>query len=137
MKITPFLIVPTLCVLSYAASANDLFAEGPCKEAYEYHFLNRATAFGDWNGVKLLLDGGADANGSGYDKTLECLTYPGEFSSPLSLAVRDKNIEIVKLLLEAGADPNVVQGEAITPVSIARARGFTEILQLLLQHGGK
>jgi ankyrin repeat protein len=39
--------------------------------------------------------------------------------------------EIVRLLLEAGADPDLADGDGVTPLSHARARGFDEIAALL------
>jgi ankyrin repeat protein len=42
----------------------------------------------------------------------------------------------VELLLEAGADPSIADEEQITPVSIARESGHSEIVQLLAPAGG-
>jgi uncharacterized protein len=39
--------------------------------------------------------------------------------------------EIVRLLLEAGADPDLADAEGVTPLAHARSRGFDEILALL------
>jgi len=137
MKITSLLAAIVLTLLCSPVLAGDLFAESPCKTAYEYHFLNRAAAFGDITGVEILLEGGADPNGRGYENIAECVRLPGEFSSPLSLAVRNKNIDLVRLLLKWGANPNFLEGESVTPTSIARQKGYAEILQLLTEHGGK
>jgi ankyrin repeat protein len=40
--------------------------------------------------------------------------------------------EIVRLLLEAGADPDLADGDGVTPLAHARSRGFDEITALLV-----
>ena len=113
-----------------------VIAESPCKEAYEYHFLNRGAHGDDLIGVELLLRNGADVNGSGYAKYTECVAGT-EFSSPLMVAVWRKNIDMVRLLLEAGANPNLKEGPFVSPTDIAREHELSEILDLLIKHGGK
>ena len=49
-------------------------------------------------GIELLLKHGADPN----------LTWPEQNDTPLSVAVREKNVEAVKLLLDAGANPQAI-----------------------------
>ena len=39
--------------------------------------------------------------------------------------------EIVRMLLEAGADPDLADGDGVTPLAHARSRGFDEIVALL------
>ncbi len=116
------------------AAESDIFAESKCKEAYEYHFLNRAAAFNDVLGVRYLLDGGADPNGSGYHKYIDCMGAT-EFSSPLMIATYNNNPLLVKILLEYGADPNLAEGEGQTSYSVARREGYTEIGRLMVEHG--
>jgi hypothetical protein len=41
--------------------------------------------------------------------------------------------EIVRLLLEAGADPDLADADGVTPLAHARSRGFVEIAALLLE----
>lgn len=86
MKRLSLLTVIFLAQDGICADRSSLFADSPCKAAYEYHFLNRAANGEDLIGTQLLLERGADVNGSGY------ATYPGcvaaiEFSSPLMVAV--------------------------------------------------
>lgn len=137
MKLAVWMAGPALLFLSSAASGDQLFADGRCRGAYEYHFINRAAAANDLAGMEILLEGGVDPNGSGYEKVLQCLSWPGEFSSPLGLAVRQKNLAMIRLLLKAGADPNLLEGEFVSPTIIARREGYQEILKLLTAHGGR
>jgi ankyrin repeat protein len=45
--------------------------------------------------------------------------------------------EIVKMLLEAGADPNARQERGFVPLHSAAANGNVPVVQLLLQHGAR
>lgn len=45
--------------------------------------------------------------------------------------------DIVKILLEAGANPNVISKDGVTPKWRAQDFGLHEIEQLLASHGGK
>jgi len=45
--------------------------------------------------------------------------------------------ELVRLLLQKGADPNIVAGNGVTALDMADACGATRITALLEQHGGK
>ena len=46
-------------------------------------------------------------------------------------------IEIVRLLIEAGADPNLADGQGITPLAHATSRNYTEIASLLRRAGAR
>ena len=122
--------------MSSVASEINLITESPCKEAYEYHFLNRAASADDRIGLELLLKSGANVDGKGYEKYPECVAGT-EYSSPLMVATFTKNTEIVKILLKYGANPSIREGEGITPIEIARKKGFKEIVKLLIKHGAK
>jgi ankyrin repeat protein len=45
--------------------------------------------------------------------------------------------EIVRLLLEAGADPMIADREGVTPLGHAKRRGYTEMVRLLDARGAK
>ena len=51
---------------------------------------------------------------------------------PLWIAVKKRNVEIVELLLEAGADPNVTNGDGISLLYYAVRFVDVEIIRLLL-----
>ena len=45
--------------------------------------------------------------------------------------------QIVRLLLEHGANPNLADGEGVTPLAHARQRGYTAIAAILAEYGGR
>jgi hypothetical protein len=47
------------------------------------------------------------------------------------------NAETVKLLLTLGLDPNAANGDGRTPLMVAAAKGQTEVIQMLVDHGAK
>ena len=53
-------------------------------------------------------------------------------NTPLHTAVQNGNIEIVKLLLDAGHDPNEANAEGLTPLHIAAQTGNAGIATLLV-----
>src|SRR5690348_6886283 len=107
------------------ADKSALFAESKCKEGYEYWFLNRAAAHTDLIGAEMLLKGGANVDGKGYETFIAC-GGGMEYSSPLFVAVfvvahetakgdpkrgdrqyvLKAGMDMVELLLKAGANPN-------------------------------
>lgn len=48
-----------------------------------------------------------------------------------------RHIEIVKLLLEAGADPNIADNDGVSPLQHARDRRYDAIAALIRDAGGK
>jgi ankyrin repeat protein len=59
--------------------------------------------------------------------------FQGE--TPLKIAVVRQNVQLVKDLLDAGADPNATGEDNQTPLHHAAGRDSLEIIQLLLAHG--
>ena len=54
--------------------------------------------------------------------------------TPLWAACQVNNIEIVKLLLEYGADPNIVKSDGCSPLWIAASKGYSECVQILIKY---
>jgi ankyrin repeat protein len=78
--------------------------------------------------IKLLLEAGADPN------------QDGRLGTPLFVAVLGElGPEVIRLLLEAEADPNKAHPGHLdeTPLSVARSKGNSEIVELLIEAGAK
>jgi ankyrin repeat protein len=91
-----------------------------------YHPLGLAAFFGAASTVRLLLDRGANVS--------TAATNPMRVQA-LHAAAASRSVEIVTMLLEAGADPNARQHVGYTPLMGAAAGGSSEMVDLLLQHG--
>lgn len=48
-----------------------------------------------------------------------------------------RHVQVTRLVLEAGADPNIADREGITPLTHARRRGYTEIARMIEAKGGR
>ena len=96
--------------------------------------LASAAAQGDYARTKVLLDDGVSPNGESQD-------FPGEpwrFDEPataLMAASYNGHIEIVGLLLSAGADVNSMNRYGKTALHFAAHEGHRDIAELLLDHG--
>jgi beta-lactamase regulating signal transducer with metallopeptidase domain len=86
--------------------------------------LIRAAAAGDIAGIEELLQAGANVN---------CTVDIGEFGGPLSAAAYKGRLDAVRLLLDRGADSNLV-GDGGPLINAAEA-GHVEIVSLLLDRG--
>lgn len=107
----------------------------PWMAGARYWLLDRAACSGDETSVRLLLGIGASPDGTkDYPYHLRHF-LPLEFSSHLSQAARSGNLAVVKQLLDAGADPNVVEGPGWTAVMSAAENGHTDIARLLMESG--
>ena len=91
-----------------------------------YHPLALAAFFGAGSTVKRLLERGADVSTTA--------THPMRVQA-LHAAVASRSLDIVRLLLERGADSNARQHMGYTPLMGAAGGGSSEMVDLLLQHG--
>ena len=55
----------------------------------------------------------------------------------LMIAAMSDRIEVMKVLLENGADPNIVDKNLYSPLMVASIRNNYEIVKLLVEHGAK
>ncbi|MCY3820823.1 MAG: ankyrin repeat domain-containing protein, partial [Gammaproteobacteria bacterium] len=93
--------------------------------------------------VELLVDAGADVNlavpvpPDQKEGLLRVFGSDAEVvvGTPLSVAALMGRFAAADVLLEEGADPNVVTGLG-TPIGLAAARGHTDVLKLLIEAGG-
>jgi ankyrin repeat protein len=56
-------------------------------------------------------------------------------STELSIQASDGQVEMVRLLLDAGADPSASTDDGFTALMAASGEGYAEIVRLLLQSG--
>lgn len=63
--------------------------------------------------------------------------YNYDFMSPLHLACDIGNIEIVQLLLENGADTDILDNDFMTPLHYASNRNHFKTIKLLIKHKAK
>ena len=91
--------------------------------------LGSAAARGPLEAVRLLLDSGADPNA------------PSQIGgySPLMLAAYSENVsvETVETLLKGGANPKAKAKNGETPLSLARKRGNSRIVEILQKAGAE
>jgi ankyrin repeat protein len=80
--------------------------------------------------ARLLLEHGADANAQLPDSDDSGRT-------PLHVTMEFNNAEVVRVLLEHGANVDAEDSEGRTPYQIASANGYDEIMKLLSEHGAK
>ena len=88
--------------------------------------LHLAVFFGHPETARLALDRGA---------ALHARAVPFGTPMPLHSAVAGNHASAVRVLLEAGADPNAEQTSGWRPLHSAAQHGNLEIVRLLLQHG--
>ncbi|HVF13954.1 MAG TPA: ankyrin repeat domain-containing protein [Acidimicrobiales bacterium] len=85
-----------------------------------------AAFFGRPDAVKYLIGRGADVHAVARNPMRV---------QPLHAAAAARSAEAVRLILEAGADPDAQQQKGFTALMAARVHGDDEIIQLLLAHG--
>ncbi len=88
-------------------------------------FIPNGKPSGSIDAVVLLLRYGADANAWDADHSM----------TPLLTAVEMPHLEAVRLLLSAGADPNVKNDEGESPLHHCAINGLLEMARLLLRCG--
>lgn len=101
------------------AAINSFSADG-------FQPLGLAAFFGQKAVAELLLRAGAQVNTTSRN---------GLAVAPINSAAAGEQLEIVRLLLEYGADPNIAQGEGFVPLHAAAENGQVEMIQLLLAAG--
>lgn len=89
--------------------------------------LHLAAAFGTPESVQLLLESGA---------SVKAVSKNAQTNQPLHAALAlGRNPETVRLLLDAGADPNVKQTAGYTAIFSAAAANRRDLAEILVAHG--
>ncbi len=116
------------------AIVNLLIDYGAVLQMRTYNALSGAVQYNHKEVVKLLLDHGADVNGSSKQSD-----YKGPEiiigSTPLRLAAMKGNLDIMKLLLEHGAIVDASRQSGRTALHWASLKGHPDIVKLLLDYG--
>ena len=90
--------------------------------------------------VRSLLEHHANANGLAASEVIDGHTLPGG-NTPLVAATRDGNFEVVRMLVEAGADVNRPNAEGTLPLEMGidsfHDDTYADIAQFLLAHGAQ
>jgi uncharacterized protein len=110
------LVISTICVLFLSAG---IVYGAPIHDAAQK---------GDYNTVERLLKSGVPVDTkNNFGKTPLFITcdYP------------TGTIGVARLLLKWGANPNIVDSQGSNPTDAAKFNGKTEMLNLLMKHGGK
>ena len=106
-------------VTANSGAVNSFAADG-------FYPLGLAAFFGHRAIVEFLLKNGAD---------VKTAARNAQKVTALHGAVARRDVEIVKMLLEAGADPNARQERGFVPLHDAAANGHAGLVDLLLKHG--
>jgi len=91
-----------------------------------FYPLGLAAFFGHRAIAEFLLKNGAD---------VKTAARNAQKVTALHGAVARRDVEIVKMLLEAGADPNARQERSFAPLHDAAVNGIAPLVELLLKHG--
>jgi hypothetical protein len=99
----------------------------------------RAAQSSDLELLKLLLAHGADpmAKTDHMDSALTAAAGVGWVEGVTYEHSPQANIETVRFLLDLALDPNERNGDGRTPLMVAAAKGRTEVIQMLVDHGAK
>jgi uncharacterized protein len=108
-------------VTANPSAVNSFAADG-------FYPLGLAAFFGHRPMVEFLLKNGAD---------VKTAARNAQKVTALHGAVARRDVEIVKMLLEAGADPNARQERGFAPLHDTAANGNAALVELLLKHGAR
>jgi|ERR671931_1766025 ankyrin repeat protein len=102
-----------------------------------FHPLGLACFFGHVDTTKLLLERGADVNALSRNEHIQTAAIHAAAASNEEGTDESTRYELVKLVLDHGADPNLRQGGGFRAIDAARQNGDARVEQLLKQHGAE
>ena len=101
--------------------------------------LIQASEYGHIEIVRILLEKGADTRTEAVNKhtalSATINTQTDTRATALYVACRHAHYDIASILLNAKADPNIIAANGWTALTFASRKGYTNIVQLLLEHG--
>jgi ankyrin repeat protein len=100
-----------------------------------FHPLGLACFFGHTDAARLLLDRGADVNALARNEHIQTAAIHAAAASGDAGSDETTRYELVELVLEHGADPNLEQGGGFRAIDAARQNGDARVEALLLEHG--
>ena len=102
-----------------------------------FHPLGLACFFGHVDAARVLLAHGADANLLSRNEHIQTAAIHAAAASNQEASDEATRYELVTLVLEHGADPNLPQGGGFRAIDAARQNGDTQVEQLLVEHGAQ
>ena len=100
-----------------------------------FHPLGLACFFGNVDAARLLLERGADVDALSRNEQIQTAAIHAAAAAGDVEKDEATRYELIALVLEHGADPNLEQGGGFRALDAARQNGDTRIEQLLLDHG--
>ena len=98
-----------------------------------FHPLGLACFFGHVDAARLLLERGADVNAVSRNEHIQ--TAAIHAAAAAEGKDEDVRYELVRLVLDHGADPNLPQGGGFRAIDAARQNGDRRVEKLLLERG--
>jgi ankyrin repeat protein len=102
-----------------------------------FHPLGLACFFGHVEAARVLLDHGADVDALSRNKHIRTAAIHAAAASGETGTDDARRYELVKLVLEHGADPNLRQGDGFRAIDAARQNGDDRVKELLREHGAE
>ena len=100
-----------------------------------FHALGLACFFGHVDAARLLLERGADVNVLSRNEHIQTAAIHAAAASNEEGTDESTRYELVKLVLDHGADPNLPQGGGFRAIDAARQNRDKRVEQLLLERG--
>jgi uncharacterized protein len=100
-----------------------------------FHPLGLACFFGHVDSARVLLERGADVNALSRNEHIQTAAIHAAAASGETGVDASTRYELVRLVLEHGADPNLPQAGGFRAIDAARQNGDERVERLLKEHG--
>jgi ankyrin repeat protein len=102
-----------------------------------FHPLGLACFFGHVETARILLEHGADVNALSRNEHIQTAAIHAAAASNEEGTDEQTRFELVRLVLDHGADPNLPQGGGFRAIDAARQNGDKRVEQLLRERGAE